>query len=320
MYCQLAFREQPMTDAPPAGIARRDFMITSVGAAAFAAGLAGAGSAFAQTGSAPAATFGPAKPGNILVERRGSVLLIGIDRPEAQNRFDAPMLIGLGKAYYRLDHEDELRAAVLYGVGRDFSLGIDRGAFAAAQASGQLPPRDPDYINPVGLKPPYRSKPVVVAVHGGTKYLGHELFLASEIRVAANDTIFSQGEVARGVFPGGGATVRFAREAGWGNAMRYMLTGDEWGAAEAYRLGLVQELTAPGKELERALDLANKIATAAPMGVRATLASSRQALATDEAAALAALQAEFGRLLQSQDAKEFQRALQEGRAPVYHGL
>jgi enoyl-CoA hydratase len=310
-----------MTDAhhaPPAGIARRDFMIASAGATAFAAALAGAATALAQVGS-PAAV-GRAKPGNILLEQRGRVLLIGIDRPEAQNRFDAPMLIGLGKAYHRLDHEDELRAAVLYGVGRDFSLGIDREAFAAAQASGQLPPKDPDYINPVGLKPPYRSKPVVIAVHGGTKYLGHELFLASDFRVAADDTVFSQGEVARGVFPGGGATVRFAREAGWGNAMRYMLTGDEWGTAEAHRWGLLQEVTAPGKELDRALDLANKIAAAAPLGVRATLASSRQALAADEATALAALQAEFGRLLQSQDAKEFQRALQEGRAPVYRGL
>jgi enoyl-CoA hydratase len=310
-----------MTDAhraPPAGIARRDFIITGAGATAFAAAIAGGATALAQAGS-PAAV-GRAKPGNILVERRGGVLLIGIDRPEAQNRFDAPMLIGLGKAYHRLDHEDELRAAVLYGVGRDFSLGIDREAFAAAQASGQLPPKDPDYINPVGLKPPYRSKPVVIAVHGGTKYLGHELFLASDIRVAADDTVFSQGEVARGVFPGGGATVRFAREAGWGNAMRYMLTGDEWGTAEAYRWGLLQEVTAPGKELDRALDLANKIAAAAPLGVRATLASSRQALAVDEATALTALQAEFGRLLQSQDAKEFQRAVQEGRAPVYRGL
>jgi enoyl-CoA hydratase/carnithine racemase len=304
----------------PACIARRDFMIAGAGATTLAAGLAAAGTALAQAGPAPATPLGPAKPGNILVERRGSVLLIGIDRPEAQNRFDVPMLIGLGKAYHQLDHEDELRAAVLYGVGRDFCLGVDRGAFAAAQAAGQLPPKDPDYINPVGLRPPYRLKPVVIAVHGGTKYLGHELFLASDIRVAADDTVFSQGEVARGVFPGGGATVRFPREAGWGNAMRYMLTGDEWGAPEAYRLGLVQEVTPPGKELNRAIDLANKVAAAAPLGVKATLISSRQALAADEATALAALQAEFGRLLQSEDAKEFQRALQEGRAPVYRGL
>jgi enoyl-CoA hydratase len=312
-----------MTDghrAAPAGIARRDFMIAGAGAAALAVDLAGGGPALAQAGPAPAAPSSPAKMGNILVERRDSVLLIGIDRPEAQNRFDAPMLIGLGKAYYRLDHEDELRVAVLYGVGRDFCLGVDRGAFAAAQAAGQLPPKDPDYINPVGLKPPYRSKPVVIAVHGGTKYLGHELFLASDIRVAANDTVFSQGEVARGVFPGGGATVRFPREVGWGNAMRYMLTGVEWGAAEAYRLGLVQEVTPQGKQLDRAIDLASQIAAAAPLGVRATLASSRQALAADEATAFAALQPEFGRLLQSEDAKEFQRALEEGRAPVYRGL
>jgi enoyl-CoA hydratase len=303
----------------PAAIARRDFIITGAGATV-AAGLAAAGPALAQTGSSAVAPRGAGRPGNILVERQGSVLMIGVDRPDAQNRFDAPMLIGLGKAYYRLEHEDDLRAALLYGVGRDFSLGIDRAAFAAALASGQLPPKDPDYINPIGLRPPYRSKPVVIAVHGGTKYLGHELFLASDIRVAADDSVFSQGEVARGVFPGGGATVRFAREAGWGNAMRYMLTGDEWGAAEAYRLGLVQEVTAPGKELDRAIDLANKIAAAAPLGVRATLASSRQALAADESAALAALPAEFGRLLQSEDAREFDRALQDGRSPVFRGL
>ena len=131
-----------MTDThhvPPAGIARRDFMIAGTGAAALGANLADPGTALAQAGPAPTAPPGPAKPGNILVERRGSVLLIGIDRPDAQNRFDAPMLIGLGKAYYRLDYEDELRAAVLYGVGGDFCLGVDRGAFAAAQAAGQLP-------------------------------------------------------------------------------------------------------------------------------------------------------------------------------------
>jgi len=95
-----------MTDAyraAHAGIARRDFMIAGAGAAALGANLADAGTALAQAGPAPAAPRGPARPGNILVERRGSVLLIGIDRPDAQNRFDAPMLIGLGKAYYRLD-------------------------------------------------------------------------------------------------------------------------------------------------------------------------------------------------------------------------
>ena len=84
--------------AAPACIARRDFMIAGAGATTLAAGLAAAGTPLAQAGAAPATPPGPAKPGNILVEQRGSVLLIGIERPEAQNRFDAPMLIGLGKA------------------------------------------------------------------------------------------------------------------------------------------------------------------------------------------------------------------------------
>jgi enoyl-CoA hydratase len=140
--------------------------------------------------------------------------------------------------------------------------------------------------------------------------------LAADIRVAAADATFSQGEVARSVFPGGGATVRMTREAGWGNAMRYMLTGEEWGAEEARRIGLVQEVVPTGKQLDRAIEIA--LAAAAPLGVRATIASSRQAL-TNEETALAALQGALFRLAQSEDRKEFARALQERRQPVFQG-
>jgi len=305
-------------NASPTDIARRDLMIAGAGAALLAIGAsASAETAFAQTGSAPAAT--PAPPaGRVVVERRGALLLIGIDRPQAQNLLDPPILIGLGKAYYQLEHDDALRVAVLHGLGANFSLGVDLAALAAAQAAGAFPPKDPDFINSFGLRPPFRSKPVVVAVQGGVKYGGHELFLASDIRVAAADTTFSQGEVARGVFPGGGATVRMTREAGWGNAMRYMLTGEEWGADEARRLGLVQEVVPAGTQLDRAIEIAQKIAAAAPLGVRATLASARQGLGSEEAA-FGALQAELVRLAQSEDRKEFVRALQEHRQPVYQG-
>jgi enoyl-CoA hydratase/carnithine racemase len=300
-------------------ITRRDVTLAGAGAAALAAGISAASAALAQAGPGPAAPPVSSKPGNVLVERRAGVLLIGIDRPEAQNLLDPPMLLGLGKAYYQLEHDNDLRVGVLHGLGANFSLGVDLAALAAAQAAGTFPPKDPDLINSFALRPPYRSKPVVVAVQGGVKYGGHELFLASDIRVAATDAVFSQGEVTRGVFPGGGATVRLVREVGWGNAMRYMLTGEEWGADEARRLGLVQEVTPPGKQLDRAIDLAQKIAAAAPLGVRATLTSSRQALSGDETA-FAALQPELTRLTQSEDRKEFLRALQERRQPVYRGL
>lgn len=299
-----------------AGIPRRDLMIAGAGTV-LALGIGSVETAFAQAGatSAPAQTV---PPGKVATERRGAVLLVGIDRPQAQNLLDPPILVGLGKAYYELEHDDALRVAVLHGVGPNFSLGADLPALAAALASGAFPPKDPDYINSFGLRPPFRSKPVVVAVQGGVKYGGHELFLASDIRVAAADTTFSQGEVSRGVFPGGGATVRMTREAGWGNAMRYMLTGEEWGAEEARRIGLLQEVVSTGKQLDRAIEIAQKIAAAAPLGVRATLASSRQALASEETV-FAALQAELFRLAQSEDRKEFVRALQERRQPVFQG-
>ena len=176
----------------------------------------------------------------------------------------------------------------------------------------------PEFLPPLNL-PPRRVKPLVAAAHGATAFVGHELFLAADVRVAARDTQFSQAEVTRGLFPAGGGTVRFTREAGWGNAMRYILTGDAWNADEAYRMGLVQAVTAPGKEFDRAVELARKIAAAAPLGVRASLASANQALASNEATAYAALSATLGRLFQTEDAREATRAGEERRAPVFQG-
>jgi len=299
-------------------LARGDFIGVSAGAAALAAGSGGPVQAQTAQRSYRPPLSPQAKPGRIALEKRGAVLLIGIDRADAQNRLDAPTLIGLWKAYYQLEHDDGLRAGVLYGLGPDFSYGIDVPAFLAAVVAGAYPPKDPDDLDPFGRTAPFRTKPVVVAVQGATWLGAHELFLAADIRVAASDANFVQDDVAHGLFPASGATVRFVREAGWANAMHYMLTGQQWGAEEAYRLGLVQEVTAPGKQLDRAIELAQKIATAAPLGVRATMASAHQSLAGEEAA-FADLGPEFRRLLQSEDLKEFQRARQEGRAPVFQG-
>ena len=308
--------DRPLTD-----IDRRDLIAAGFGAAALAAGIPGAQAQVQQTQAQPAPTApaSTAGPGKVTVEQRGPVLLVGIDRPQAQNLLDAPVLLGLGKAYYQLDHDDGLRVAVLHGVGPDFSLGVDLASLAAAQAAGTFPPKDPDFINSFGLRPPYRTKPVVVAVQGGVKFGAHELFLAADIRVASADTKFSQGEVTRGVFPGGGATVRLPREIGWSNAMRYMLTGEEWGADEAHRLGTVQEVTPAGKQLDRALEIAQTVAAAAPLGVRATLAAAHQPLSGDDAL-FQPLTAELLRLNQSEDRKEFLRASREGRTPVFRGI
>ena len=301
------------------GIDRRDLMTAGLGAVTLAAGIS-SGQAQTQTQveptpTAPAPTAGA---GKVRAEQRGPVLLIGIDRPQTRNLIDPAIIIGVGKALYQLEHDDGLRVAVLHGIGPDFSMGIDPPAFIAAVQAGIIPVKDPDFISILELAPPIRAKPLVVAVQGGTQFAGHEYFLAADIRVAASDAVFRQAEVTRGSFPGGGATVRFTREAGWANAMRYMLTGDEWGADEARRLGLLQEVTEPGKQLDRAVAIATKIAANAPLGVRATLASAHQAIASEDAA-FVALQTDFPKILQSNDAKEFQKALREGRRPDFRG-
>jgi enoyl-CoA hydratase len=309
--------------AASAEIGRRDLFIGGAGAAALAVGLGRTATALAQAGPGPASgspsSPPSAVPGRVVVERRGAVLMVGLDLAQAQDRLTPPAIIGLGKAYHQLEQDDGLRVAVLHSIGLNFCAGLDVAAFAAAQAAGTLPPKDPDFINPLGLRPPILTKPVVVAVQGRAMSVGDELVLAADIRVAAQDAVFGQLEVTRGVFPAGGATIRLTREAGWGNAMFHMLTGEEWNANEAYRLGLVQAVTPPGKQLDRAIEIANKVAAAAPLGVRATLASAHQAISSEDIA-LQALGPVFAKLIQSEDAKEAARALQEHRAPVFRGI
>jgi enoyl-CoA hydratase len=311
---------KPMTNASEklaTGIGRRN-LLALVGTAAAVQSVAHI-AAMAQPQTSPTEEVQPPAKVTVRLERLPmGVVLIGIDRAEAQNRIDVPTFSALGQAYYELEHDDSVRVAVLYGKGPDFSQGLDLASWGAALRGGpfQAPPK---FIDPIGTSGPERSKPLVVAVQGHVTRIAHELFLAADVRVAAQDAVFNQGEVAAASFPGGGATIRFVREAGWGNAMRYMLTGADWRADDAYRMGLVQEVTAPGQHLDHAINLAKQIAAAAPLGVRATLASARRALSEGEKLALATLQPEFGRLLRSGDRQEYLRALQERRPPAYVG-
>jgi enoyl-CoA hydratase/carnithine racemase len=299
------------------GIVRRD-LLAFVGAAAAAQyGAVRPVKAQSQTGPTASAQA-PAKPTLTLERLPMGVLLIGIDRVDMQNRIDISTFSALGQAYYEFEHDDGLRVAVLYGNGSDFSQGLDLASWGAGLRGGPFQP-PPRFIDPLGTGGPERSKPLVVAVQGRVTRIGHELFLAADVRIAAQDAVFNQGEVVAASFPGGGATIRFVREAGWGNAMRYMLTGADWRADDAYRMGLVQEVTPPGKHLDRATDLAKQIAAAAPLGVRTTLASARRSLSESEKLALATLQPEFGRLLRSEARQEYLHALQEKRTPVYVG-
>ncbi|NWA02719.1 crotonase/enoyl-CoA hydratase family protein [Pseudomonas gingeri] len=254
----------------------------------------------------------------ITVERRGEIVLIGINRPYIQNRLDPEAYLALAKAYYDYDHDPSLRAAVLFGHGDNFSQGLDVEGFKAVASTGG-PTLGDGLIDPLGKKMPGLTKPLIVAVHGDTWNMAHELFLVADIRVAANNTNFGQDENTHGRFPGGGSTVRFVREAGWANAMRYILTGDHWTAREAYRMGTVQEIPDPQSALDKAIELANKIAANGPLGIKASLASAHRVIDPVQADALSQLDAQRATLYKSKDFQEGRKAEAEGRSPVYHG-
>ena len=256
--------------------------------------------------------------GKVTTERRGHVLLIGLDRTAKRNAFDRAMLRALGQAYGELDHDNDLRCGVLFAYGDHFTAGLELTQFIGTLGQGVQELTEGE-IDPLGINGPQLTKPMVCAVQGYCWTLGIELMLSADIRIAASNTRFAQIEIKRGIYPIGGATIRFVREAGWGNAMRYLLTGDEFNAAEALRIGLVQEVVEPGKQLIRAEEIAQTIAMQAPLGVRATLASARLALSACEQEAMRRLAPDLLPILQSEDAQEGIRSFIERRQANFKG-
>jgi enoyl-CoA hydratase/carnithine racemase len=239
----------------------------------------------------------------ILTERRGHVLLIGLNRPEKRNAADFELLSALADAYGELERDPELRVGLVHAVGDHFTAGLDLADLGPRIGADGLSFVGDDAIDPWQVSGRSLTKPVVIAVQGTCLTLGIELMLASDIVVAARGTRFGQIEVTRGILPFGGATLRFPRAVGWGNAMRYILTGDSFDAAEAYRLGLVQEVVEDGEQFDRALQLAERIAAQAPLAVQAALANAKRAVRDGDAAAEAELQPALVRLVGSEDAR-----------------
>lgn len=254
----------------------------------------------------------------LTLSTEGHVLLIGLDRAAKRNAFDLAMLRQLAEAMTRYEDDPQLRCAVLYAHGEHFTAGLDLAEVGPAVARGE-PLFPAGAVDPLGLYGRVRSKPLVMATQGFCLTIGIELLLAADLRVAASDSRFGQIEIRRGIFPFGGATLRLPQVAGWGNAMRWLLTGDMFDAAEAHRIGLVQEVVEPGKQLDRATALATTIAAQAPLGVRATLSTARTCVERGPAAALETMMDEVRTIMQSSDAREGLQSFVERRAARFTG-
>jgi enoyl-CoA hydratase/carnithine racemase len=256
--------------------------------------------------------------GQISVEQRDRILLMGLDRREKYNGLTPKMMRELGQAYTRLDEDPDLWVGVLFGHGKHFTAGLDLPKWTEGMKSGKRDREREDRVDPMALGRACR-KPIVTAVHGITYTAGIEMMLAGDIVVAADDCRFSQLEPKRGIHATGGATIRFVERGGWGNAMYHLLTCDEFGAEEARRIGLVQEIVPRGAELARALELAEQIAAMAPRAVQMTKASSRRYLDRGFAATVAAFAGDQAELAMLDDAREGVASFVERRTPKFTG-
>lgn len=259
--------------------------------------------------------------GAIHCEVRGHVLLIGINRPAKRNGFTPAMFQQLAEAYTRLDDTPELRVGVLHAFGEHFTAGLDLPLMApfmkAGKKSYDLGLVEPTDYGIVGYR--RRTKPMVQAVKGICFTVGIELMLAADIVVAADNCRFAQMEVQRGIMATGGATLRMSERAGVGNAMLHLLTGDEFGSAEALRLNFVQKVVPAGQELAEALRIAERIAQQAPQAVVATRLNVLKNIELGQAAAVADFFPVQQRLSQTDDAAEGVRSFVEKRPPQFTG-
>ncbi|MEH6606944.1 MAG: crotonase/enoyl-CoA hydratase family protein [Pseudomonadales bacterium] len=254
--------------------------------------------------------------GSITTEVRGHIMLIGLNRPEKYNGYTPTMAKQLVAALTQLDEDTDLWVGVIFGHGDHFTAGLDLPKWTGSMENGVS--GDGSHIDVVGLGRACR-KPIVTAVHGITFTLGIELALAGDIVIAADNCRFSQLEPKRGIMATGGATIRFVERGGWGNAMYHLLTSDEFDAQEAKRIGFVQEIVPLGRQLERAIEIAEVIAKGAPLAVQATKAASRRFVEEGFEAAVAALGPTQKEMLATEDSKEGVQSFVERREAQFKG-
>ncbi|TGL64867.1 crotonase/enoyl-CoA hydratase family protein [Leptospira sarikeiensis] len=257
----------------------------------------------------------------IQTEKKGKVFCIALNRPDVRNAMNTQMILELSEALTEYEDDPEARAAIIYANGLHFTFGLELEDVAKSILEQGRNFFRRDFINPwdTGGTDRIRKKPLICAVHGFCLTLGIELMLASDIAIAAEKTVFAQMEVQRGILPFGGATIRFVRTAGWGNAMKHILTGDSFDVAEAYRIGIIQEIVPKKELLSRAIELAEKITAQAPLAIDAVLANARKAIEVGHLEAMDDLVPLVTDCLRSEDGKEGIRSLLEKRTAVFKG-
>jgi enoyl-CoA hydratase len=253
-----------------------------------------------------------------LIERRGPVLIVTMNRPAARNALTGPMMALMREAWDMTDSDPGIRVCVLTGAGGAFCAGADLKAMASAHPGDRFRAGDVDLsvIEPL-LKGRRLTKPLIAAVEGPAIAGGTEILQACDIRVAGESARFGISEARWGLFPLGGSAVRLPRQIPYTVAVDLLLTGRHITAAEAASIGLIGHVVPDGQALGRALEIADMIAANGPLAVRAILRVIRETEGMAENEAFV-VEAKAGlAVFASEDAKEGPRAFAEKRRPQF---
>lgn len=256
----------------------------------------------------------------VLVEKRGHVMIVTMNRPEARNAVNVHTHLGIGLALEDAEADPEIRVVILTGAGdKAFCAGADLVAVSRGES---LQPDDPAQAawGFAGFVSHPISKPIIAAVNGFALGGGTEISLAADLVVAADTAFFGLPEVKRGIIAGAGGAFRIIQQLPRKIGMEMLLTGERISAERAYELGLVNKVVSFDQLMEAALELAARIVVNAPLSVQA---SKRIAMAIDDGR-MAADDAHWGRtireigpLMTSEDAKEGPLAFAQKREPVW---
>lgn len=267
----------------------------------------------------------------IIYEKKGRIAIVTINRPEARNSLDFETMGQLAKAWLDFRDDPNLWVAILTGAGdRDFCVGADLKKFIPAVteqidelASGEKSLLGDEYPPNAPLVAVLREgdiwKPIIGAVNGICSSGGLEMLQGTDIRIAAEHATFSIAEPKRGLFPGGGSTVRLPRQIPFVRAMEILLTCEFITAQQAYEIGLINQVVSKEELMATAMEIAEKICENAPLAIQAIKRSVRKGmnLSMDEALDMELKIA--AEVFMTEDAKEGPRAFVEKRKPVWKG-